>query len=96
MVRQTRIIFELGDIPAVRVRCLVDEHCRGEVILHLDKDASSPRKIPNACPCCNEKWDTGRRAEAANKLLQAIHQMATWSISSVGLHFEMPDHKDDS
>ena len=48
MVKQTRHIFDLRDILAVRLRC---NHCGGEV-----SQTPAAMKVAMNCPLCHEEW----------------------------------------
>lgn len=71
MVKQTRHIFDLTDIKAVRFRC---SGCGGELVQSLSGAA-----IPTVCPspACDERWapaqstasDTAGLIEYARKVL---------------------------
>ncbi len=50
MVKQTRIIFDLSDIKAVRLQC---GHCKAEVA-----DEVLNYRLPKQCPLCGEDWDS--------------------------------------
>ena len=67
MVKQTRVIFEIGDILAFRVEC---KCCSNEVTLRLDSD----KGIPDDCPMCNSpKWIIGTKAD---RLLRYLREAA--------------------
>ncbi len=49
MVKQTRIIFEIGDIVSIRIQC---KCCKREVVQGV-RDSIGMRE---KCPLCNESW----------------------------------------
>ena len=49
MVKETRIIFDMKDIVAFRLR---HESCGGEMVHRLDDSWVMPAK----CPICNDAW----------------------------------------
>lgn len=51
MAKERRIIFDLGEVVAVRLRCR-SEKCTEETVLRLDRQ----RTLPMKCPLCNEPW----------------------------------------
>ena len=61
MVKQTRHIFDLSDIKAVRFQC---RHCEGEVV-----HAISNYKIPDSCPLCGQSWEKRDNGLGPNHLL---------------------------
>ena len=83
MVKQTRIIFGVGDIISVRIQC---KGCQGEVICPLD-EKSHP---PNICPCCGVSWrgpNTNDFVDAP--LIDELRKTLRYSASPVNLLFEM-------
>ena len=59
MVKQTRIIFELGDIVAIRIQCT---ECKGEILIRLDADH---HHVPERCPHCDDPWRTLTHIQSA-------------------------------
>lgn len=49
MVKQTRHIFDIGDLLAIRLRC---ERCGREAVQPL-----SVAEVPKNCPMCNTEWE---------------------------------------
>ena len=49
MVKQTRHIFDLTDVEALRFHC---NGCGGEVLVEVLK-----YEMPDCCPLCKESWD---------------------------------------
>ena len=49
MVKETRVIFDLSDIKAVRLQC---SHCGREAVQSVEST-----EVPKRCPFCNEDWD---------------------------------------
>ena len=48
MVKQTRHVFDVEDIKAVRIQC---NHCKGEVV-----QSAPVYKYPLRCPLCSCEW----------------------------------------
>ena len=74
MVKETRIIFELGDILQMRIVC---SHCRGEVV---HSKLKPNYRLPANCPNCNEEWwDPNRQDNLAlgyfKAMLDSIHRL---------------------
>ena len=53
MVKETRILFGIDDIVALRIGC---SKCKGEIVIKLDSGV----RIPEVCPQCDERWSDGR------------------------------------
>ena len=49
VVKQTRIIFDLNEVSAVRLHC---EHCHGDAV-----QAIKATIVPKQCPLCHEDWE---------------------------------------
>ena len=49
MVKQTRIIFEVGDIVGVRLRC---KACSEDTLQSIKREA----RVVDQCPHCGEPW----------------------------------------
>ena len=64
MVRQDRIMFEIGDVVAFKVRCST---CQGEVADKLSRLARHTE-----CPLCRQEWDVPNELSASRQLLQAL------------------------
>ena len=75
MVRETRIIFEPGDIRKLRAVC---RKCGGEVDLPFRARYKPP---PSDCPHCRTTWYNpgveDPTVEAMLNLLQDAHRLAT-------------------
>ncbi len=56
MVKETRIIFGIGDITNVRLCCT---NCKGEVMCPLRADYT----LPNRCPYCEDNWNGMRNTQ---------------------------------
>ena len=64
MVKQTRHIFEVKDILAIRVEC---KNCHNEITLRLNSD----KGIPDDCPMCKcSRWIVGTYADRLVKTLR--------------------------
>ena len=51
MTGETRYIFDLKDVAALRFQC-VSPGCGAETVRHLPKDVF----MPSACPVCGAEW----------------------------------------
>ena len=49
MVKETRHIFELSDIKAIRLKC---SHCKREAVQSFEDT-----EVPKRCPFCHEDWE---------------------------------------
>ena len=49
MVKQTRHIFDLSDVKALRLRC---GHCGREAVQSIETT-----EVPKTCPFCNDEWE---------------------------------------
>ena len=76
-MKQTRHIFDLTDIKAIRFQCV---HCKAEVV-----QERIGFKLPADCPMCGESWDTVNRdgSMGPNRLL-------TRAIQDVLRHDNLP------
>ena len=73
MVKQTRHIFDLSDIRALRLQCA---HCGREAVQPI-----KATEVPKQCPLCREDWeddypngnrgDNWRMVAAMRRLLKA-------------------------
>ena len=88
MVKETRIIFSLEDLTAVRARC---GDCGGEVVYPCDW--SIP--FPEACPLCRRPW-TRRRGEESieGDFLRTLRLLLCHENEAVKLRLEMPSQPD--
>ncbi len=90
MVKETKIVFELSELTAVRLQCV---NCGWELVWPTDKD---PRNIPANCPSCTKAWDErtpGRAlADAVQKLLCEVR---TISDTKIKIRLEMNDSDGD-
>ena len=50
MVKQTRHIFDLTDVKAIRLRC---GHCEKEAVQSIQT-----AEVPKRCPFCCEEWES--------------------------------------
>lgn len=63
MVKETRIVFEIKDIQAFKVRC---KKCSNEISLSIESDCG----IPDECPMCKKsQWLVG---SGAGRLLNVL------------------------
>ena len=61
MVKETRIVFSLVDISAIRIRC---KACEGEVLCK----PSRKYFIPEECPACFKTWTQGDKVASGHFL----------------------------
>ena len=66
MVKESRIVFEIGDIKGIRVQC---HKCKGEVV----QSFKSNFYMPSQCLLCNEPWAPPGRDFATAELLRSFH-----------------------
>ena len=87
MVKQTRIIFKVPDILAVRVEC---GHCGNEVSLRLDSD----KTLPMDCPMCTcSKWLLGTNAP---RIIEALrYALGAEPGAQVTVRFEIDGEEAD-
>ena len=68
MVKENRIVFEVGDIVSVRIECC---HCKGAVVQAVKNAAWRP----DNCPLCGAVWTLPSDTIAADLLLQAFRDV---------------------
>ena len=84
MVKETRQIFDLSDVKAIRLRC---EYCKAEVVQEI-----LAYKIPGDCPLCGHRWETPRPdgSMGPNRLLvRAIQDILRTEYLPVTVRFEI-------
>ena len=89
MVKETRHIFDLSDIKAIRLQC---SHCKGEVV-----QAVLEYKLPADCPLCGEDWDIPRPdgSMGPNRLLaRAIQDVVRSQSLPMTIRFEIDGEAD--
>ena len=85
MVKQTRIIFEVGDVVNLRIRC---NTCKREIVQKI----SAEREIQVACPLCNTPWkSTGSGATATERLFIALHDVLAQDSVPLTILMELDD-----
>ena len=67
VVKETRQIFDLRDIKALRLHCA---HCGGEAV-----QAVSTTEVPKQCPTCREEWEPGLPNGNRSENWQLVHTM---------------------
>ena len=88
MVKETRIVFEVKDIKAVRIQC---EKCGAEIVL------TPLGKCPSYCPICTASWFPGqlsraqRQESTAFELLFALRAWLTEVNPPVIIKLELDD-----
>ena len=90
--KQTRIVFGVGDIEAVRVVCA---NCDGEIARSVSHCSN---KLPQRCPnCLMEWWDRVSTPNAVDatvgvlKALDRLRRVLSQDARPVTLRFEIDD-----
>ena len=83
MVKETKIVFGLGDLSGMRLKC---EHCSGQLLCDVSPDAPD---IPHTCPWCNRDWRVG----AARTVLNALKRALQAETPTTGIQLEMEEEK---
>ena len=89
MVKETRIIFEVKDLTALRYQC-GNKDCSQEMLLRLDNGGS----IPYQCPSCKRQWyEPTAEINPIPHLLELLRLLhgASGNSSSVKIKFELCD-----
>ena len=81
MVKQTRIIFEIGDILAIRIQ---GKCCDGEILIKLGADHYH---VPERCPHCDDPWRTLTHIQSA--ITQLRNALKYEKDSSVKMRLEL-------
>ena len=89
VVKETRHIFNLGDIKAIRLKCT---NCNGEAVQSV-----KITEVPKQCPFCNKDWEidypNGNRGD--NWLLvRSMQGLLKADTPRMTIRFEI-DGKDD-
>ena len=86
MVKETRIVIELGDLTGIRLRC---NGCGGEVV----RSPKAGNQLPQNCPLCNQPWWNGLDSNSIggmqNSLLIVLDRLLTMNEGSVQLRLEL-------
>ena len=69
MVKQTRHIFDVGDLLAVRLYC---GECTRETVQSLDN-----AEVPKRCPMCHAEWEDNLTGSNRGYNWQLIRAMKT-------------------
>jgi len=70
MVKETRIVFDLSDITAFKVRCSASS-CGSEITASLENLSGL-----TACPVCREGWEDSRtQVSAVRETLRALRNL---------------------
>ena len=90
MVKQTRHIFDLSDVKAIRFQC-ANPNCKSEVVQSILK-----YKMPSDCPLCGAGWeDSVGDAMGPNSLLtRAIQDILRSSNLPMTVRFEINGDED--
>ena len=88
MTKERRIVFDVSDITAVRIKCL---RCKHENLIDIEERKTY--SVPNNCPHCNEPWNHSYLAEA--DLTRALYGVRAAPSSKMSLRLEMKDDVDD-
>ncbi len=87
MVKETKILFDLNDLTAIRVQC---GHCPNEVVL---RPGAKCIPMPERCVNCDHSWIQGNKNFDLTRqlvyLLSYIQSEVTDSL--VHLRFELRD-----
>ena len=76
MVKQTRIIFDLSEVVAVRLQCRA---CGDEVVQCVDRTVNAPF----VCPSCGQSWAVPGKGLPSHALLAEMRYL-------VDRHGELP------
>ena len=89
VVMEKRLIFELREISAIRLKC---GHCGAEFVQKL-KDAEFPVNCPS--PKCEERW-APRNSTASEEagLLKSVRKVLGYSDAPVTIRFEIDGEED--
>ena len=90
MVKQTRVIFDLTDLQALRLQCGA---CRREVV-----QAIGATEIPKRCPLCGEDWevDNPNGYRGPNyQLVRAMQMILATDTPRLTIRFEIDGNEDD-
>ena len=74
MVKETRIIFGVSDIPTLSVLCV---NCSGEISYAIP--SASDFHMRKTCPHCNQPWHRDNRSEPASieRLMRGLVELAS-------------------
>lgn len=83
VVRETRQIFNLSDIKAVRFQC---RHCKREVVQSL-----ASAEVGQRCPLCKEEWESTLPGDprSANYFLIEYAKQLLNSPAAMTIRFEI-------
>ena len=84
MVKETKIVFDLGDMAMIRLRCV---KCNGEASHQWD----TKKDIPSECPWCGIQWmpSVPGREPALKRLTAALRDVASQDYCGIRLRFEI-------
>ena len=82
MTKETRIIFDMSDLTAVRTEC---ESCRSEVIYKINP---TQRSLPEECPWCGSNWREDQ-TRTQRMFLEMFLSLRTQSSRVVRLRLEL-------
>ena len=68
MVKEKRILFEVGDIVSIRIQC---RKCDGSIVQPANKGSLRP----DSCPLCGVVWTPPSSDIAADRLIQAFRDV---------------------
>ena len=90
MVKETRHIFDLSDIAAVRFRC---NHCKSEFVQSL-KDSVIPETCPN--PTCSQRWEAAESSKKSShhRLIDSAKNVLTYGGPPMTIRFEINGEED--
>ena len=90
MVKETRQIFEVGDIKALGFQC---RKCLGEFVVKVS-DAAIPIHCPK--PNCGERWTAdGSTNSRPAGVVEALRKLLDFPDQLVALRFEIDGREDE-
>ena len=89
MVKETRIVFEIGDVVKVTLKC-TGQDCGGEISDTLDKLVRLTQ-----CPLCGDLWeDPGPSSSSVLQALRALRELLRDQSPSRVIRFEIDGEED--
>ena len=85
MTKETRIVFGIEDLTAVRIECA---ECGGEAVHRLE---GRYMPVPDACPWCNRQWRHPPQPgeDLVRMFLELLRSLPEQRDPSVLLRFEL-------
>ena len=91
MVKETRQVFDLSDIKAIRFQC---GHCKREVVQPLDT-----AEVTKKCPICKEEWEANLPGEARGPnyaLIRYMKELVRIDSPKMTVRFEIEGDEESS